>query len=278
MIFELILLKIVNVHIEFKIMKSHRIILIIALLLGGFIAEEAYSQGILQRARQRAEDKVLDKVFDADKSESEQPNQRRERSEDPGRPAHRGGEGITASAPDVNANIRDARSAFDTKKYNEARFAIRQAILGVEMEIGATILKDLPESISGLPKMDELDRVTSSGIGFVGLMIERTYRGSDKELKVIIGNDSGLLTAANFYLTSGAYGTSSTDQSHKTVRVNGYRAVLEYDDYSGYKLSIPFGQSSIVVLEGVNFQTENEMIAAGEKIDIENIKKTLGEQ
>lgn len=259
-------------------MKSHRIILIIALLLGGFIAEEAYSQGILQRARQRAEDKVLDKVFDADKSESEQPNQRRERSEDPGRPAHRGGEGITASAPDVNANIRDARSAFDTKKYNEARFAIRQAILGVEMEIGATILKDLPESISGLPKMDELDRVTSSGIGFVGLMIERTYRGSDKELKVIIGNDSGLLTAANFYLTSGAYGTSSTDQSHKTVRVNGYRAVLEYDDYSGYKLSIPFGQSSIVVLEGVNFQTENEMIAAGEKIDIENIKKTLGEQ
>lgn len=278
MIFELILLKIVNVHIDFKIMKSHRIILIIALLLGGFIAEEAYSQGILQRARQRAEDKVLDKVFDADKSESEQPNQRRERSEDPGRPAHRGGEGITASAPDVNANIRDARSAFDTKKYNEARFAIRQAILGVEMEIGATILKDLPESISGLPKMDELDRVTSSGIGFVGLMIERTYRGSDKELKVIIGNDSGLLTAANFYLTSGAYGTSSTDQSHKTVRVNGYRAVLEYDDYSGYKLSIPFGQSSIVVLEGVNFQTENEMIAAGEKIDIENIKKTLGEQ
>jgi len=147
-----------------------------------------------------------------------------------------------------------------------------------EMEIGEEILKGLPTSISNLPKLDEEDRVTSSGIGFVGLMIERTYRDADKQLKVTVGNDSGLLSAANMYLMSGAYGTSSTDQSHKTVRVNDYRGVLEYDDYSGYKLSVPFGQSSIMVLEALNFEREAEIMSAAEKIDIENIKKTLGEQ
>jgi hypothetical protein len=60
--------------------------------------------------------------------------------------------------------------------------------------------------------------------------------------------------------------------------VNEYRGVLEYDEYSGYKLSVPFGQSSVMVLEGINIQTENEMITAAEKIDLDNIKKTLGEQ
>jgi hypothetical protein len=259
-------------------MKNLVMLMLLALLVGVILPVDLQAQGILRKVKERVEDKALDKVFDKDKPESERPSQRQERTDGAGRPAHRGGEGITASAPDVNANIRDAQGAFDSKKYGEARFAIRQAILGVEMEIGAAILKDLPESISNLPKLEELDRVTSSGIGFVGLMIERTYRSSDKELKLTIGNDSGLLTAANMYLMSGAYGTTSTDQTHKTVRVNEYRGVLEYDEYSGYKLSVPFGQSSVMVLEGINIQTENEMIAAAEKIDLDNIKKTLGEQ
>ncbi len=259
-------------------MKRIALMMFLAFLVGGVISVDLQAQGILRKVKERVEDRALDKVFDSDKSESEQPSQRQERTDDPGRPAHRGGEGLTASAPDVNANIRDAHEAFDSRKYGEARFAIRQAILGVEMEIGAAILKDLPESISNLPKLEELDRVTSSGIGFVGLLIERTYRSSDKELKLTIGNDSGLFTAANMYLMSGAYGTSSTDQTHKTVRVNESRGVLEYDEYSGYKLSVPFGQSSVMVLEGINFQTENEMITAAETIDLDNIKKTLGEQ
>jgi hypothetical protein len=53
--------------------------------------------------------------------------------------------------------------------------------------------------------------------------------------------------------------------------------VLEYDEYSGYKLSVPFGQSSILVTNGINFMTEKEMMDASENIDIEKIKKVLGE-
>lgn len=258
-------------------MNGKIMLLLTALLIAGLAAPELHAQGILKRIKEKAEEKVIDKVLDPEESKNDQPEQRRE-TDRSGSPTNTRGGGLTQSAPDVLANVGDARSSFGNKKYNDARFAIRQAILGIEMEIGEEILKDLPTSISSLPKVDEEDRVTSSGIGFVGLMIERTYRSDDKQLKVTVGNDSGLLTAANMYLMSGAYGTSSTDQSHKTVRVNDYRGVLEYDDYSGYKLSVPFGQSSILVVEGVNFENESEIMSAAEKIDIENIKKTLGEQ
>lgn len=258
-------------------MNGKIMLLLTALLIAGLAAPELHAQGILKRIKEKAEEKVIDKVLDPEESKNDQPEQRRE-TDRSGSPTNTRGGGLEQTAPDVLANVGDARSSFGNKKYNDARFAIRQAILGIEMEIGEEILKDLPTSISSLPKVDEEDRVTSSGIGFVGLMIERTYRSDDKQLKVTVGNDSGLLSAANMYLMSGAYGTSSTDQSHKTVRVNDYRGVLEYDDYSGYKLSVPFGQSSILVVEGVNFENESEIMSAAEKIDIENIKKTLGEQ
>jgi hypothetical protein len=73
------------------------------------------------------------------------------------------------------------------------------------------------------------------------------------------------------------YATSG-DDNHKIVTIDGQRAVLEYDEYSGYKLSVPFGQSSILVTEGINYADENEMMNSSKEINIENIKKELGEQ
>ncbi|MFM7327223.1 MAG: hypothetical protein ACKO3B_00675, partial [Bacteroidota bacterium] len=67
-------------------------------------------------------------------------------------------------------------------------------------------------------------------------------------------------------------------QSMKQTRVKGYRAVIEYDEGSGYKLSVPVGQSSLIVYEGINFASEQEMTTAAGAIDIAGIKKMLGEQ
>jgi len=186
------------------------------------------------------------------------------------------GEGLITTPPDVLQNIQDADAYFGKKNYTDARYAVRQAILGIEMEMGNKILEDLPEAIEGLSFVKDEDRVTSTGIGFVGMTIQRIYRQDDKEFQVTVGNDAALLSAANVYLSSGAY-ASSSDQNYKTVRFGEYRGVLEYDEYSGYKLSVPFGQSSILVTNGINFMTEKEMMDASEKIDIEKIKKILGE-
>ena len=114
----------------------------------------------------------------------------------------------------------------------------------------------------------------------VGLTIERAYQGSnDKELQVTVANNAAWMTAVNVYLTGGGYAqTTGGQQNMKQTRIKGFRAVIEYDEGSGYKLSVPVGQSSLVVFDGVNFATEQEMMSAAGVVDLAGIKKMLGEQ
>jgi len=241
----------------------------------------AYSQGFIRKLKEKVEDKAIDKIFgEEDKQSQSSPSDNPVYgNSDPGSSGARNtrGEGLTTTPPDVNKNIETARASFDAKNYSEAKYAIRQAILGVEMEIGQKVLASLPESVGGLDKDPKSDRVSSSGIGFVGMSIERVYVKGDQELRMMIANNSAMLSAINMYMAAGGYG-ASTDQNHKPVTLQGNRGVLEYDEYSGYKLSVPIGQSSLIVLEGINFQNEGEIMAAAEKFDVNGIKKQLGEQ
>jgi hypothetical protein len=43
------------------------------------------------------------------------------------------GEGLVITPPDVNENLTSAEAAFKNGNYNEARYAVQQAMLGVEM-------------------------------------------------------------------------------------------------------------------------------------------------
>ncbi len=257
----------------------------ILLLIFAFIilsGKSGHSQRFLNKIKNKAEDKAVDKMFGEDKNNQ---NSNSDNSSTNSNTTYSSsstisntrGSGLTNTAPDVNANLKEAESAYNDKKYTDARFAVRKAILGIELEIGDNILKGLPEEINGLPKIGEEDNVTSSGIGFVGMIIERTYRKDDQQLKITIGNDAAMLSAVNMYLSSGAY-ASTQDPNHKQVTYKEYRGILEYDESSGYTLSVPFGQSSILVVEGVNFENEQEIMDAADKIDIESIKKELGEQ
>lgn len=238
-------------------------------------AYQAHSQGILKKIKQKAEDAVIEKVFE-EEDDSNAGNQ-----DDPGTSGSasntRGG-GLNRAPVDVMELIGDAQTAFNGKKYKDARYSIRQAILEIELEIGENILDGLPDKIAGLSKVDSEDNVTSTGIGFVGLIVERVYRGGDQEFRVNVGNDAGWLSMANMYLASGVYASSSEEQNYKQTTFKDYRAVIEYDENTGYKLSVPFGQSSILVTEGVNFSTEDEFMNASLNIDIETIKTQLGEQ
>lgn len=180
----------------------------------------------------------------------------------------------------MNQNLADAETSFSAAKYGEARYAIQQAMLGVEMEIGQELLKSLPDEISGLQKDESADQVTSTGWGWAGLTIMRRYTGEDEqEFKVTIANNSMWLAAANAYLSNSGYAqTTGGEQQWKQTKIQDYRAVIEYDDYSGYKLSVPVGQSSIVVFEGINFGTEQQMMDAANAVSLNDIKAKLGEQ
>jgi hypothetical protein len=181
------------------------------------------------------------------------------------------------AAPDVNKSIETAELALNDKKYNNARDAVRKALIGVEIEIGKQVLKDLPSEAHKLTKLEDEDEVTSTGVGFVGLVIKRVYRKGDQQLAVTIANDAGMLSGINMYWASGVYSTEQ-DPNKKEVMYKNYKALLVYDESSGYSLNIPFGQTSLLVFDGVNFENEQEIMDAANEFDIEKIKKQLGEQ
>jgi hypothetical protein len=86
------------------------------------------------------------------------------------------------------------------------------------------------------------------------------------------------MAAYNAYMMNSSYSSSGGQQNWKQTKVKGYKGIIEYSDGSGYKLSVPLGQSSLIVWEGINLANEQEMMNAASAFDIDGIKKKLGEK
>lgn len=191
------------------------------------------------------------------------------------------GSGLKSSTPpDVLAQMADAESAHATSKYSDARFSIQQALVGVEIQIGHKVLASLPEKINDMTKDTLRNVVMSTQWGWNNLTIQTVYAKSpDKEMTISIGNNTlygGL--AAMYFANAGYVQANQKDENIKQTKVNGNKAIIQYDDSKGYTLIMPLGQTSLIVWECVNFATEDEVMSAATKFDIEGIKKMLGEQ
>lgn len=196
-----------------------------------------------------------------------------------GKPSNKGGAGLITTPPDVAAQLTSSETAFQHKNYGEARYALQQAMLGVELQIGQAILKSLPEQVDGLPKIPEEDQVASTGWGWAGLTITRQYQKDDQALTVTVANNALWMQAVNMFLTSGIYHTTvGGEQNWKQTRLKGNKAVIEYEEGSGYKLSVPLGQTTLLLLEGVSFAHEQAFMKAAEQVDADKIKNLLNEQ
>lgn len=261
------------------------------ILLAGVVAllcTHAHGQGLAGKLKQKAaqaaekalEKKAEDKtgVSNTSDTNTNEPNNS-SNGNSSGRPTNKGGGGLVSTPPDVTQNLEDAETAYKAGSYGEARYAVQQAMLGVEMEIGQKVLKSLPEKVTSLPVVTEEDQVTSTGYGWAGLTIVRVYRTDDKELKTTVANNSAMMSAVNMYLANGGYSQQTGGQQNwKQTKVKGHKAIIEYDENSGYKLSVPLGQSSLIVWEGINYASEQEMMGAANAFDIDGIKKMLGEK
>jgi len=261
---------------------KHLLVIGVAFTLGMAPASGQILNKIKQKAEKKAEqalEKKLGLGDDKNTNGSNTPGQSGSSGNNRNSPNNTTGGGLITTPPDVQQNIADAQSAYKSGSYGDARYAVQQAMLGVEMEIGNKILNSLPESISGLSKDASADQVTSTGFGWVGLTIKREYNNSDKEFRVMVANNSMMMAAVNMYLSNGGYSQSTGgEQNWKQTKLKGHRAIIEYNEGSGYKLSVPLGQSSLIVFEGVNFATEPDMMKAAETVDVDGIKATLGEQ
>ena len=77
------------------------------------------------------------------------------------------------------------------------------------------------------------------------------------------------------YATQGDY---QGDVNSKVIRYKDNKAYIKVDDYSGYELMIPFGQSSVFVLKCPPCESEDELLQVADLFDIDLFKKLLGEQ
>lgn len=267
--------------------------ILLAYLVTAFLVSQAEAQGFVNKLKQKADEaatkalekKAKEKAGIDDNDTKSRPGGS-DNSDSPtgtpqnrNRPSNKGGGGLISTPPDVNGNLSEAETSYKTGSYGEARYALQQAMLGVEMEIGRKVLESMPASVSGLAKVQEADKVTSSGYGWAGLTIYREYLRDDKQLTTTIANNSAWMSAINMYLANGGYSqTTNGEQNWKQTKVKGHKAIIEYSDNSGYKLSVPLGQTSLIVWEGVNFSSEEDMMSAANSFDVEGIKKMLGEK
>jgi hypothetical protein len=246
----------------------------------------AHGQGsLLRKIQEKTEQKVVNEIFKEPKGNQENQNYDDNNNNNSNNrsgsanPQNRRGTGLSTTAPDVVASIRQADDAYKASSYLQAKNAVKNALWGVELEIGKKVLESLPATVAGLPVNTPGDRVSSSGMGFAGLIIERVYEGNnDMQLKATIGNDSGLLGLAGFYMVDGGYMQSTEQANQKSIQFKDHRAVVKYDEDDGYTLSVPFGQSSVFMINGVNFDDETQFMAAANTFDLAKIKKDLGEQ
>lgn len=100
-------------------------------------------------------------------------------------------------------------------------------------------------------------------------------------MTVTVGNNALYSGIVNAYFGSAMYAQTSNNGDNtniKQTKVKGNKAVISYDESSGYSLIVPLGQTSVIAWECVNFKDEASVMAAANAFDIDGIKKMLGEK
>jgi len=244
----------------------------------------ATSNGQLLKKLKEKANNAVNKAIDnkaSDAVSTSSTTESQSESTNSGKPVNKGGAGLKNTAPpDVKAAMDDATKSFTANSYSDARYAVQQALMGIEIQLGRELLKSLPDNVDGLQKDTTQDRVLSTQWGWNNMTIQRVYSDKkDKQCTVSIGNNmlySGLVNA--YFGNAYAVESNGKDQNVKQVKVQGNKAIISYDENKGYSLIVPVGQSSMVVWECINFANEDEVMNAANAFTIDNIKKSLGEK
>ena len=258
------------------------------LIFGGILCYPVSSNAQLLKKLKEKTNQALEKTVDKKVEEKtgvsaaeNSDNNSSQRASNGSRPTNTKGAGLkNTEPPDVVAAIDDAGKSFNTKSYSDARYSVQQALIGIELQLGRQLLKSLPVAVNGLTADTSQDKVMSTQWGWNNLTIQRIYTdGKDKQMTLTIGNNllySGLVNA--YFNNAYAVQANDKEQNAKQVKVQNNKALITYEEDKGYSLIVPVGQSSMVVWEDVNFANEDEVMAAANKFNIEDIKKSLGEK
>ncbi|HLX92918.1 MAG TPA: hypothetical protein VKR32_14630 [Puia sp.] len=196
-------------------------------------------------------------------------------------PANKTGAGLkNTPPPDIPTNMDNAVKSMRDSNFSQTRYALQQAIMGVEIKLGKQILESLPKTVDGLPKKDSQDIVASTQFGWSNMQMQTVYsNGKEKQMKVTIGNMPMYAGLVSLYFGNNVYVSNQQKNPNiKQTQVKGEKAIIQFDQNKGYTLIVQLGQATIVVWECVNFATEDEVMGAATSFDLAGIKKQMGEQ
>lgn len=180
------------------------------------------------------------------------------------------------TSQELIAVLDNAQTEFDNQKYSSARYSIQQALVEIELQMGELVLAAMPRSVRGQDYDPDADEVISTGVGFIGLDISREYPSDEGMISAQIANNAAMMTPYTMALSSPTMISQNEDM--KSVTVNGKRGILELDAYNDrFKLILPFGQSSALLLECETCQNESEVLDAASQFDLDGYLEIMGE-
>ena len=183
--------------------------------------------------------------------------------------------GINVTAQDVQEKLKEAQTSYSSGDLENARFALQQALQGINQAIGKDILALLPDNLGGMNKIEANDNVTGVTAGFAGLFVNRNYKGEIKEASVQIMSDSPMIAAINAMLAMPSF--INSDPNQKRIKIENYKALLtkNVNDQGvvSYNVQMPFG-SSMFTFSSTGISEENEVTALLKSIPVDKIVKT----
>jgi hypothetical protein len=252
-----------------------RLLICCASLLFTCFQQEASAQSFLQKMKNKVNSLTGNNTTPANKSTT---------ANSTGNPTNTTGGGLTNTPPpDVLTNISTAEKLGSDSNYSNARYALQQALMGVEIQLGKKILLSLPGSVDGLNKDTSKNVVMSTQFGWSNMTIETAYdNGSNKQMTVMVGNMPMYAGIVSMYANNSTYiqanNANQNQNQIQQVQVKGNRALISYDKNQGYSLIVELGQGGMIVWACVNFATEDEVMNAANSFDIDGIKKIMGVQ
>lgn len=183
---------------------------------------------------------------------------------------------FSASAQDFSKNLATAKASYSSGNLEDARFAMQQMLNDLDIEIGREVLKILPAKLEALAANTKSDNVTAN-TGLTGVIIHRDYGVNEKLANLDIMSNSPLIGSLNAILSLPFVGNSG-DGTQKTVKVQGYKGVLQKNvdtetNKTDYTLQIPLN-STLLTLTVPN-SNEADVLKMANAIPVPQIAKMV---
>lgn len=179
--------------------------------------------------------------------------------------------GFGLNAQEVPKLLDEARSEYGSGNLENARFALQQALNGINQSIGEDMLALMPATLSGMEKLDEQDNVTGVNTGFAGLFVSRYYQGEGRDASVEIVSDSPLLGSINILLSMPVF--LNSDPNQKRIKVEGQKALLTKSDNGesvSYEVQLVFG-NTLFTFHTNGISSEDEVLSLLDEIPVRQI-------